>query len=214
MNVSINWLSALLDIKLDPDDVAHKLAMLGAPVEAIEPVHQNLAGIIIVEVERVEQHPNADRLTLCHVNNGTEVVEVVCGATNVQAGKKYPYAAMGTVLPGGLEIKGRKIRGIRSNGMLCSASELELGTDHDGILELDTDAPAGTPLLDALPIGDFCLHVEVTPNRPDLLCHKGVARDLGAVLRRPVKLPPIPGIPVIPMRRSKRRRAGWWAASR
>ena len=195
MNVSINWLSALLDIKLDPDDVAHKLAMLGAPVEAIEPVHQNLAGIIIVEVERVEQHPNADRLTLCHVNNGTEVVEVVCGATNVQAGKKYPYAAMGTVLPGGLEIKGRKIRGIRSNGMLCSASELELGTDHEEILELDTDAPAGTPLLDALPIGDFCLHVEVTPNRPDLLCHKGVARDLGAVLRRPVKLPPIPGDP-------------------
>ncbi|MCH6547427.1 MAG: phenylalanine--tRNA ligase subunit beta [Gemmatimonadetes bacterium] len=195
MNISINWLSALLDIKLDPDDVAHKLAMLGAPVEAIEPVHQNLAGIIIAEVERVEQHPNADRLTLCHVNNGTEVVEVVCGAPNVQAGKKYPYAAMGTVLPGGLEIKGRKIRGIQSNGMLCSASELELGTDHEGILELDTDVPAGTPLLDALPIGDFCLDVEVTPNRPDLLCHKGVARDLGAVLRRPVKLPSIPGAP-------------------
>lgn len=195
MNVSINWLSALLDIKLDSDDVAHQLAMLGAPVEAIEPVHQNLAGIIIAEVERVERHPNADRLTLCHVNNGTEVVDVVCGAPNVQAGKKYPYAAMGTVLPGGLEIKGRKIRGIRSNGMLCSASELELGTDHEGILELDTDAPAGTPLLDALPIGDFCLDVEVTPNRPDLLCHKGVARDLGAVLRRPVKLPPIPGDP-------------------
>ena len=88
MNISINWLSALLDIKLDPDDVAHKLAMLGAPVEAIEPVHQDLAGIIIAEVERVEQHPNADRLTLCPVNNGTEVVEVVCGAPNVQAGKK------------------------------------------------------------------------------------------------------------------------------
>jgi phenylalanyl-tRNA synthetase beta chain len=195
MNISINWLSALLDTKLDPDDVAHKLAMLGAPVEAIEPVHQNLAGIIIAEVERVEQHPNADRLTLCHVNNGTEVVEVVCGAPNVQAGKKYPYAAVGTALPGGLEIKGRKIRGIQSNGMLCSASELELGTDQEGILELDTDVPAGTPLLDALPIGDFCLDVEVTPNRPDLLCHKGVARDLGAVLRRPVKLPSIPGDP-------------------
>jgi phenylalanyl-tRNA synthetase beta chain len=193
MNVSINWLSALLDTELDPDDVAHRLAMLGAPVEAIEPVHQDLGDIIVAEVERVEQHPDADRLSLCHVNDGTQVIEVVCGARNVEAGKKYPYAAVGTVLPGGFKLKARKIRGVQSNGMLCSANELELGTDADGILELDTDAAAGTPLLQALPIGDYCLDVEVTPNRPDLLCHKGVARDLGAVLQRPVKLPPIPG---------------------
>jgi phenylalanyl-tRNA synthetase beta chain len=193
MNVSINWLSALLGTELDPDDVAHRLAMLGAPVEAIEPVHQDLGDIIIAEVERVQQHPDADRLTLCHVNDGGQVIEVVCGAPNVEAGKKYPYAPVGTVLPGGFKLKARKIRGVQSHGMLCSANELELGTDADGILELDTDAAPGTPLLEALPLGDFCLDVEVTPNRPDLLCHKGVARDLGAVLHRPVKLPPIPG---------------------
>ena len=112
---------------------------------------------------------------------------------NVEAGKRYPYAAVGKVLPGGMKLKGRKIRGVRSNGMLCSASELALGADRDGIMELDTDAPAGTPLLDVLPVSDFCLDIEVTPNRPDLLGHKGVARDLGAVMQRPVKLPPIPG---------------------
>ncbi len=193
MNVSLNWLSALLGTELDPSDVAHKLAMLGAPVESVTPLHQDLGEIIVAEVERVEPHPNADRLTLCSVNNGVEVVEVVCGAPNVEAGKRYPYAAVGTVLPGGMKLKGRKIRGVQSNGLLCSASELELGADQDGIMELDTDAPAGTPLLDVLPVSDFCLDVEVTPNRPDLLCHKGVARDLGAVMRRPVKLPPIPG---------------------
>ncbi len=144
MNASLNWLSALLGTELEPTDVAHKLAMLGAPVESIEPLHQDLGDIIVAEVERVERHPNADRLTLCYVNNGVEVVEVVCGAPNVGAGKRYPYAAVGTVLPGGLKLKGRKIRGVQSNGMLCSASELELGADQDGIMELDTDAPAGT----------------------------------------------------------------------
>ncbi|MCZ6918263.1 MAG: phenylalanine--tRNA ligase subunit beta [Gemmatimonadetes bacterium] len=195
MNVSVNWLSELLGTKIDPKEAAERLAMLGAPVESIEAVHQDLADIIVAEVERVEQHPNADRLFLCRVNNGSSVVEVVCGASNVTAGKKYPYAAVGSVLPGGTKLKGRKIRGIASNGMLCSPDELGLGTDHAGILELDTDADAGTPLLDVLPIGDFCLDVEVTPNRPDLLSHQGIARDLGAAMGLPVKLPKIPGAP-------------------
>ena len=195
MNVSVNWLSELLGTKIDPKEAAERLAMLGAPVESIEAVHQDLADIIVAEVERVEQHPNADRLFLCRVNNGSSVVEVVCGASNVTAGEKYPYAAVGSVLPGGIKLKGRKIRGIASNGMLCSPDELGLGTDHAGILELDTDADAGTPLLDVLPIGDFCLDVEVTPNRPDLLSHQGIARDLGAAMGLPVKLPKIPGAP-------------------
>jgi phenylalanyl-tRNA synthetase beta chain len=195
MKISANWLSAMLGTTIDPKDASARLAMLGAPVESIEAVHQDLADVIVAEVERVEQHPNADRLSLCYVNNGSDVVEVVCGAPNVTAGKKYPYAAVGSVLPGGIKLKGRKIRGIASNGMLCSPDELALGTDHDGILELDTPVPAGTPLLDALPLGDFCLDVEVTPNRPDLLSHKGIARDLGAAMGLPVKLPKIPGAP-------------------
>ncbi len=195
MKISVNWLSALLGTKIDPEDASARLTMLGAPVESIEAVHQDLADIIVAEVERVEPHPNADRLSLCYVNNGSDVVEVVCGAPNVAAGKKYPYAAVGVVLPGGIKLKGRKIRGVASNGMLCSPDELALGSDHDGILELDTPAAPGTPLLDALPLGDFCLDVEVTPNRPDLLSHKGIARDLGAAMGLPVKLPKIPGAP-------------------
>lgn len=195
MNISLRWLSDLLGTTLDAHDVAERLAMLGAPVESIEPLHEALAPVIVGVVEHAEPHPDADRLTFCRVNDGTEVLDVVCGAPNVQVGGKYPYARVGTVLPGGLKLTARKIRGIRSNGMLCSARELELGADQDGILELQTEAPAGTPLLEVLEIGDHRLDVEVTPNRPDLLCHRGVARDLGAALGRPVKLTPIPNAP-------------------
>ncbi|MFC1639717.1 phenylalanine--tRNA ligase subunit beta [Gemmatimonadota bacterium] len=195
MNTSVNWLSALLDREIDPSDAAKRLAMLGAPVDEIETLFDGLGEIVIGLVEHAEQHPNADRLTLCQVNDGNQVIEVVCGAPNVAAGKKYPYAAVGTVLPGGLKLTARKIRGIASNGMLCSARELELGEDHDGILELDTDAEPGTPLLEVLPLLDTRLVLDVTPNRPDLLCHKGIARDLGAVYGAPVKLETIPNAP-------------------
>ena len=145
MIVSLNWLSALLGVDLTPAEVAERLAMLGEPVERVEPVHQDLTGIVVGVVERVARHPNADRLWLCAVNNGAEVLDVVCGAPTVETGGKYPYAAVGSTLPGGAKLKGRKIRGVKSNGMLCSEHELALGTDESGILLLDTDAPAGTP---------------------------------------------------------------------
>src|SRR5881296_330610 len=170
--------------------------MLGAPVEAIVPLHQDLGDVRVARVLEVKQHPNADRLTLCLVDvggsGGAGPVEVVCGAPNVQAGKKYPYAAVGAVLPGGAKLERKKIRGVESNGMLCSAKELGLGEDHAGILELDTDAPPGTPFLDAYPIADHQIVIEVTANRPDLLCHKGVARELGASLGATIKLPELP----------------------
>ncbi len=192
MNVSLNWLSALLGRELDPGDVAHRLAMLGAGVEALEPLHQDLGDVIVGLVERVERHPNADRLSLCLVNTGAAQVEVVCGASNVKAGAKYPYAPEGATLPGGLKLTARKIRGVLSHGMLCSARELGLGTDHEGILELTTEAAPGVPLLQVLPVADTRLVLEITANRPDLLGHKGVARELGAVYGVPVKLPDFP----------------------
>lgn len=195
MHVSLNWLSRLLGVDLDAGDVGERLAMLGAPVEAVEEVHADLADIVVARVEAVAPHPNADRLRLCQVETGGGSVEVVCGATNVAAGKKYPYAKGGATLPGGMTLKPRKIRGVLSNGMLCSARELGLGTDHEGILELDTEAAPGVPLRSALGLDDVLLDVEVTPNRPDLLCHRGIARELGAVLDRPVKLEGIPGAP-------------------
>jgi len=193
--VSINWLSAMLGRDLDPADTAERLAMLGAPVESVEAVNPTLDGVVIGVVEKAERHPNADRLTLCQVNAGDGLIEVVCGAPNVREGAKYPYAPAGAVLPGGFKLEARKIRGVVSNGMLCSARELELGTEHEGIMEVRTDAAPGTPLLEAMPLADTRLDLEVTPNRPDMLCLKGVARELGASHSVPVKLPPFPGAP-------------------
>ena len=198
MIVSRRWLEALLGRPLDPRELEQRLAQLGVPVEAIVPLHQDLGDILVAQVLEVQKHPNADRLTVCSVDRGGgggggSPVAVVCGAPNVQAGKKYPYAPVGAVLPGGLKLERKKIRGVESNGMLCSAKELGLGEDHAGILELDTPAAPGTRLLDAVPLADHQLVLEVTANRPDLLCHKGVARELAAVLGGTVKLPPIPG---------------------
>ncbi|MEK6610566.1 MAG: YtpR family tRNA-binding protein, partial [Gemmatimonadota bacterium] len=177
MNVSLRWLEELLGTSLDPVETRDRLLMLGAGVEAMEPLHHDLAEVVIGEVLEVRKHPNADRLTLCEVNAGAEVKHVVCGATNVTAGKKYPFAAVGTTLPGGLLLERRKIRGEVSEGMLCSAKELGLGEDGDGILELDTAATPGTRLLDALPLADTRFVLEITPNRPDQLSHEGIARD-------------------------------------
>lgn len=185
----------MLGRTVDPDDAAARLTMLGAPVESVEPIHQDLDGVIVALVESVGRHPDADRLTVCRVNDGAAVRDVVCGATNVVAGRKYPYAPVGAVLPGGFKLEARKIRGVVSNGMLCSPRELGLGEDHEGIMDLETDADPGTPFLEALPLADVRLEVEVTANRPDLLCHKGVARELAAVYGVPVKLPPIPNAP-------------------
>src|SRR6185295_17736810 len=194
MIVSRRWLEALLGRPLDAKEVADRLSMLCAPVDAVVPLHQDLGDVLIARVLEVKPHPNADRLTLCLVDaGGAAPLEVVCGAPNVQAGKTYPFAPVGAVLPGGLKLDRRKIRGIESNGMLCSAKELGLGADHAGILELDTTAAPGTRFIDAIGIADHQIVIDVPANRPDLLCHKGVARELAASLDAPVKLPPIPG---------------------
>jgi phenylalanyl-tRNA synthetase beta chain len=191
--VSRRWLEALLGQPLDARDVAERLTMHVAAVDAVIARHQDLGDILIGRVLEVKQHPNADRLSLCLVDAGAGPVEVVCGAPNVAAGKTYPYAPVGAVLPGGVTLERRAIRGVESNGMLCSAKELGLGEDHAGILELDTQAVPGSRFVDAVAVADHQLVIDVAANRPDLLCHKGVARELGALLGAPVKLPPIPG---------------------
>src|SRR6266576_2436836 len=193
MIVSRRWLEALLGRPLEGKDVADRLARQVAPVDGVVPIHQDLRDVLIARVLEVKQHPNADRLSLCQVDAGHGVVEVVCGASNVQAGKSYPFAPVGATLPGGLKLERRKIRGVESNGMLCSAKELGLGVDHDGILELQTDAPPGTPFLEAIPIADEQIIIDVSANRPDLLCHRGVARELAVSLGATVKLPDIGG---------------------
>jgi phenylalanyl-tRNA synthetase beta chain len=193
VNVSLNWLSAMLGQPLDAADVATQLTTRCAAVESAEPLHQDLRDVLVALVEEVHRHPNADRLTLCRVNDGRAVHDVVCGATNVRPGRRYAYAPVGATLPGGLTLSARKIRGLTSNGMLCSARELGLGTDHEGILELETDAPPGTPFLEVMPLADTRLTLDVTANRPDLLCHRGVARELAAASGATVRLEPFPG---------------------
>jgi len=193
VNASLRWLSDLLGTPLEAEAVRDRLAMLGSPVDAMERLHAGLAAIVVGEVLEAARHPNADRLTLCKVAAGGPVLSVVCGAPNVTAGKRYPFARVGVTLPTGVTLERRKIRGEYSEGMLCSARELGLGEESEGILELATDAPAGTPLLDVLPLADVRFAIDVTPNRPDLLCHAGLARELGAALGRPVRLPPFPG---------------------
>src|SRR2546427_1096975 len=194
MIVSRRWLEGLLHSPLEGRDIADRLARQVAPVDAVVPIHQDLRDVLIARVLEVRQHPNADRLTLCLVDvGGSAPLEVVCGAPNVQAGKAYPFAPVGATLPGGLKLERRKIRGVESNGMLCSAKELGLGVDHAGILELNTDAPPGTPFLDAVPIADEQILIDVSANRPDLLCHRGVARELAGAFGGTVKLPEIPG---------------------
>ncbi|MGH7499902.1 MAG: phenylalanine--tRNA ligase subunit beta [Gemmatimonadales bacterium] len=206
MNVSLRWLEDFLRRPLEPGDVAERLAMLGAPVDAIEPLHTDLADIVVGLVEEVRPHPNADRLRVCTVNDGAaERHNVVCGAPNVAVGRKYPFARIGATLPGGLKIEERQLRGETSEGMLCSVRELGLGQEHDGLLELATAAAPGTPLLKALPIADHRLIVDVGPNRPDLLGHKGIARELSASYGSPFRLPVIPHtspIDIPPSRRS------------
>jgi phenylalanyl-tRNA synthetase beta chain len=192
MIVSRRWLEALLGRALDAREVANRLSMQCAPVDAVVPIHRDLGDVLIARVLEVKPHPNADRLTLCLVDaGGAAPLEVVCGAPNVQAGKAYPFAPVGATLPGGLKLERRKIRGVESNGMLCSAKELGLGPDQAGILELETAAAPGTPFLDAVPVADDQIVVDVPANRPDLLCHKGVARELAVGLGATVKLPTV-----------------------
>jgi phenylalanyl-tRNA synthetase beta chain len=212
VNVSLRWLEAFLRRPLDRGEVTERLTMLGAPVDAVEPVNAGPEGVVVGRVVEVTAHPNPKitkvRMTL--VEDGTgELKAVACGAANVAVGKLYPFARVGTTLPGGksgpLSIGARTIGGVTSYGMLCSPAELNLAEESDGIWELDTDAPPGTPLLEAVPLADYRLVVDVTPNRPDLLGHKGLARELSASYGAPFRLPAIPGadsIDVPPSRRT------------
>jgi phenylalanyl-tRNA synthetase beta chain len=192
MNVSYRWLLELAPgIRDTPETLATRLGMLGAPVEELVRPGAGLEEIIVARVLESVRHPNADRLWLCQVDAGAgEPVQVVCGAPVVEEGALYPYAGVGVTLPGGLQLRRAKIRGEYSNGMLCSEKELELGKDQAGIMRLSDHHRVGAPLADALGLNDVRLTLEVTPNRPDLLSHVGVARELAPDGHHGIQLPP------------------------
>lgn len=188
MLYSHDWLRTLVPHDRSASELAALIGRHVATIDDLRALRADLAPIVIARVIEAGRHPNSDHLWVTRVDDGTgALLDVVCGAPNVVAGTLYPFARVGTVMPtgnkGGILIERRKIRGEWSNGMLCSAKELGLGEDHDGIMPLELDVPTGTPLLAALPIGDTCLEVDVLPNRPDLFSHLGMAREVAALTR-------------------------------
>jgi phenylalanyl-tRNA synthetase beta chain len=183
MNISFNWIDELVGLRgelRDPRVLAERLTMTAAAVEKIENVGAGLDGIVVSRVLDARPHPNADRLTLCRVDRGAgEVLDVVCGAPVIATGGLYPHVAPGGELPAGFRIESRKIRGELSHGMLCSEAELELGRDKGGIMRLADGLEPGTPLAAALGLPDTRLTLDLNPNRVDLACHVGVAREVG-----------------------------------
>jgi phenylalanyl-tRNA synthetase beta chain len=194
MNISYRWLRDLAPgLREEPEALAERLGMLGAPVEDLVRMGAGLEDVVVARVLRAEPHPNADRLSLCQVDTGSDTpVQVVCGAPVIEEGGLYPFAPVGATLPGGLQLRRARIRGEYSNGMLCSEKELELGADRAGIMRLDDTHAVGTPLLQALGLDDVRFVLEVTPNRPDLLSHAGVARELAPDGHHGLELPPFP----------------------
>jgi len=192
MNIPESWLRSFCDPRLSGREIADKLTMSGLEVEAYEPVGPSFSGVVVGEVISVEKHPNADKLTVCKVKAGKETLQVVCGAPNVRAGMKAPLARVGARLPA-LEIKSAELRGVKSEGMLCSARELGLSEDHSGLLEID--GKPGSDARAALRLDDYVLTLKLTPNRADCLSVLGIARELAAITGtalKPVAIKPIP----------------------
>jgi len=189
MIVTYNWLKEFVDFDLAPVALADLLTMLGLEVEGLESCGEGMDSVVVAVVEEKIQHPDADKLSLCKVNNGREVLDIVCGARNFQAGDKVALAQIGTVLPGDFKIKRSKIRGAESWGMLCSEKELGLSDESAGIMVLPNESRIGVPLFEALGLKDTILEIGLTPNRADCLSIIGVAREIAAKLGVPVKYP-------------------------
>ena len=186
MNISFNWIDELAGLRgdlRDPSALAEHLTLIAAAWEKIETVGEGLDGIVAARVLEAVPHPNADRLTLCRVDRGDgEALDVVCGAPVIETGGLYPHVAPGVRLPGGFRIESRKIRGETSHGMLCSEAELRLGRDKGGIMRLGDGLEPGTPLGAALGLPDTRITLDLNPNRVDLACHMGVAREVSESL--------------------------------
>jgi len=182
MIVTYNWLKEFVDVDLPAAELADMLTMLGLEVEGMESRGEGLDEVVVAVVQEKNQHPNADKLSLCKVNNGREILDIVCGAQNFKAGDKVALAQIGAVLPGDFKIKKSKIRGEESCGMLCSEKELGISDESAGIMILSPDMPLGVPVFEALGLKDTILEIGLTPNRADCLSVIGIAREIAAKL--------------------------------
>jgi phenylalanyl-tRNA synthetase beta chain len=190
MKFSENWLRELVAIQADRAALADALTMAGLEVEELTVLGESLAAVVVAEIVATAKHPEADRLQVCTVNAGHgRQLQIVCGAPNARVGLKAPLAMVGAILPGNVEIKPAQLRGVASNGMLCSAKELGIDADASGLLELSADAPLGQPLGEYLGLPDASFELKLTPNRPDCLGLVGLAHDVAALFGSTVKMP-------------------------
>ena len=190
MLISLNWLKQYIDLDgIGINEMENALTMIGQEVEKIEVLGENLENVVTAQIIEKEMHPDSDHLTICKVDNGKEILQIVCGAPNHKAGDKVVLAQVGAKLAPDFVIKKGKIRGVESNGMLCSEEELNIGKDSDGIMILPEDTPVGVSMKEYLGINDTIFELEITPNRPDCLSHIGIARELGAYYNKEVKYP-------------------------
>ncbi|MFT6011563.1 MAG: phenylalanyl-tRNA synthetase beta chain, partial [Candidatus Azotimanducaceae bacterium] len=181
MKFSESWLRESVDTAITTDDLVAQVTMAGLEIDAVEPAAPSISGVVVGEITSVEQHPDADKLRVCQVASGGEVVQVVCGAPNARVGIKVPFATVGAKLPGDFGIKKAKLRGVESFGMLCAQAELQLGDDDSGLWELPVDAPVGVDLVQYLDLDDNIIDVDLTPNRGDCLSIRGLAREVGVL---------------------------------
>lgn len=190
MKFSEKWLRELVNPSISTQALVDQITMAGLEVDEVAPVAKDFSNVIVGEILSAEPHPNADKLQVCQVSDGTETFQVVCGAPNARAGLKTGFAKVGAVLPspeGPFKIKKAKLRQVESHGMLCAEDELGLSEDHGGIMELAVDAPVGTNLRDYLNLDDQIIDVDLTPNRGDCLSIKGLAREVGVLNKAPVE---------------------------
>jgi phenylalanyl-tRNA synthetase beta chain len=190
MKFSVNWLREFVDLPKNPEEIADLLTRAGVETKGIETRGAKIDNVIVSQITASSRHPNADRLTVCEVDDASGTKrQIVCGATNYKVGDKVPLALPGAKLPNGTEIRKSKLRGVESEGMLCSAIELGLGSDAAGLLILSPEAKVGAPISDLFP-SDTILDVEITPNRGDLLSHFGLAREIAALTAKKLKSTP------------------------
>jgi len=190
MLIPLSWLREYVDLPESVDELCDKLTMLGLEIEHVERRGEDVKNVVVGKILSIDRHPDADKIVVCKTDVGTgEPLQICCGAKNMKVGDKVPTAVVGAALPGGFEITKRKMRGVESQGMMCSGKELGLGDDVDGLLILDPAAPIGKDVKPILGLDDVILEIEVTPNRGDWAGLIGIARELAAAYGKPLKFP-------------------------
>ncbi len=190
MKINESWLRELVDPSLDASELGELLTMAGLELDGMEPAAPPFSGVVVARIAEIEQHPNADKLRVCQVDTGGDILtQVICGAANARQGLTVAMATVGAVLPGDFRIKKAKLRGVESFGMLCSEAELGLADSADGIMELPDDAVLGTDFRDWLNLDDIVFDIDLTPNRADCLSLQGVAREVSVLTGAPLTLP-------------------------